>query len=63
MFDGDPLGATLEERVRQADGRGLGAVARLAAAELGWTHQRKDAKIDDVKRGVRTPGSIPEPVA
>jgi hypothetical protein len=41
----------------------LAAVAGLAAAELGWTDQRKDAEIDAVKRGMRTPGSAPEPVA
>jgi glycerol-3-phosphate dehydrogenase len=46
-----------------ADGRDLEAVARLAATELGWTDQRKDAEIDDVKRGMRTPGAMPEPVA
>jgi glycerol-3-phosphate dehydrogenase len=45
------------------DGHGLEAVARLAAVELGWTDQRKDAEIDAVKRCMRTPGSIPEPVA
>ena len=44
-------------------GLDLEAVARLAAVELGWTDQRKDAEIDAVKRSVRTPGSIPEPVA
>ena len=44
-------------------GHGLEVVARLAAAELGWTDQRKDAEIDAVKRSMRTPGSIPEPVA
>ena len=44
-------------------GDGLEVVARLAAAELGWTDQRKDAEIDAVKRSKRTPGSIPEPVA
>jgi glycerol-3-phosphate dehydrogenase len=41
----------------------LAAVARLAAAELGWTDQRKDAEIDAVKRTMMTPGSVPEPVA
>ena len=41
----------------------LAAVAGLAAAELGWTDQRKEAEIDAVKRGMRTPGSVPEPVA
>ena len=41
----------------------LGAVAGLAAAELGWTDQRKDAEIDAVKRSTRTPGSVPEPRA
>ena len=41
----------------------LAAVAGLAAAELGWTDQRKDAEIDAVKRGMRTAGSVPEPVA
>ena len=46
-----------------ADGPALEAVARLAASELGWTDQRKDAEIDDAKRSLRTPGSIPEPVA
>jgi glycerol-3-phosphate dehydrogenase len=45
------------------DGHGLEAVARLAAVELGWTDQRKDAEIDAVKRSMRTPGSIPETVA
>lgn len=46
-----------------AAGDGLEVVARLAAAELGWTDQRKDAEIDAVKRSLKTPGSIPEPVA
>ena len=41
----------------------IAGVAGLAAAELGWTDQRKDAEIDAVKRSMRTPGSIPEPVA
>ncbi len=44
-------------------GHDLAAVARLAAAELGWTDQRKDAEIDAVKQSMRTPGSVPEPVA
>jgi glycerol-3-phosphate dehydrogenase len=44
-------------------GADLEAVARLAAAELAWTDQRKDAEIDAVKQGMRTPRSIPEPVA
>jgi glycerol-3-phosphate dehydrogenase len=44
-------------------GPGLEVVARLAAAELGWTDQRKDAEIDAAKRSMRTPGWIPEPVA
>ncbi|HET7239716.1 MAG TPA: hypothetical protein VFI77_01080, partial [Gemmatimonadales bacterium] len=43
-------------------GADLEAVARLAAAELAWTDQRKDAEIDAVKQGMRTPRSIPEPV-
>ena len=44
-------------------GPDLGAVAGLAAAELGWTDQRKDAEIEAVKRIMRTPRSMPEPVA
>ena len=41
----------------------VAAVAGLAAAELGWTDQRKDAEIDALKRSTRTPGSVPEPTA
>jgi glycerol-3-phosphate dehydrogenase len=41
----------------------VAAVAGLAAAELGWTDQRKDAEIDALKRSTRTPGSTPEPTA
>jgi glycerol-3-phosphate dehydrogenase len=44
-------------------GHDLEAVARLAAAELAWTDQRKDAEINAVKRNMRTPSAIPEPVA
>jgi glycerol-3-phosphate dehydrogenase len=46
-----------------ADAHDLAAVAGLAAAELGWTDQRKDAEIDAVKRSTRTPGLVPEPTA
>jgi hypothetical protein len=44
-------------------GHDLEAVAGLAAAELAWTDQRKDAEIDAVKQGMKTPRSMPEPVA
>lgn len=44
-------------------GHDLEAVARLAAAELAWTDQRKDAEIDAVRQSTRTPRSVPEPVA
>ena len=48
---------------RPEAGPGLEAVARIAALELGWTEQRKDAEIEALTRVTATPGSAPEWVA
>jgi glycerol-3-phosphate dehydrogenase len=48
---------------RPGAGADLDVVARLAALELGWTEQRKDAEIEAVKRSISQPGSPPERVA
>jgi glycerol-3-phosphate dehydrogenase len=41
----------------------LERVARLAAAELGWTEQRKEVEIQALTRSIGAPVSAQEPVA
>jgi glycerol-3-phosphate dehydrogenase len=41
----------------------VAAVARIAAAELGWAAAREEAEIVDVMRQLRPLGSTVEPVA
>ena len=38
----------------------VAGIARIAAAELGWTPDRQEAEIDDVMRQLRPPGQVPE---
>jgi glycerol-3-phosphate dehydrogenase len=53
----------LSPGARPEAGPGLEAVARIAAIELGWTEQRKDAEIEALTGVAGTSGPAPEWVA